>query len=39
MKKTNKRITAIAAAAATIFSMTAAMNLTATAAEKISLKK
>ena len=39
MKKTNKRITAIAAAVATVFSMTAAMNLTATAAEKISLKK
>ena len=39
MKKTNKRITAIAAAAATIFSMTVAMNFTATAAEKISLKK
>ena len=33
MKKTNKRITAIAAAAATVFSMTVAMNFTATAAE------
>ena len=33
MKKTNKRITAIAAAAATIFSMTVAMNFTVTAAE------